>query len=85
MQIVMLAILFVFALVHSGLAGLRASGEKLVGERAYRVFFAGVSLPLAVSAVVCFYRPTLARPVLCRFLKHSSSLSRARSEKLSCV
>lgn len=54
MQIVMLAILAVFALVHSGLAGLRASGEKLVGERAYRVFFAGISLPLAVSAVVRF-------------------------------
>ncbi|KAG0614180.1 hypothetical protein M758_6G157000 [Ceratodon purpureus] len=53
-EIVMLAILFVFALVHSGLAGLRASGEKLVGERAYRVFFAGISLPLAVSAVVYF-------------------------------
>ncbi|XP_024389087.1 15-cis-zeta-carotene isomerase, chloroplastic [Physcomitrium patens] len=53
-EIVMLAILAVFALVHSGLAGLRASGEKLVGERAYRVFFAGISLPLAVSAVVYF-------------------------------
>lgn len=59
----MLAILVVFALVHSGLAGLRAQGEKLVGERAYRVFFAGISLPLAVSAVVWL---RLACPVLCR-------------------
>lgn len=62
----MLAILVVFALVHSGLAGLRAQGEKLVGERAYRVLFAGISLPLAVSAVVCYDRPIFACPVLCR-------------------
>jgi len=27
-------------------------GEKLIGERAFRVLFAGVSLPLAVSTVV---------------------------------
>lgn len=53
-EVVMLAILAVFALVHSGLAALRAQGEKLVGERAYRVLFAGLSLPLAVSAVVYF-------------------------------
>lgn len=49
----MVAILVIFALVHSGGAGLRAQGEKLIGERAYRVLFAGISLPLAVSAVVC--------------------------------
>ncbi|BFI28605.1 zeta-carotene isomerase [Marchantia polymorpha subsp. ruderalis] len=53
-EVVMLEILFIFALVHSGGASLRASGEKLIGERAYRVLFAGISLPLAVSAVVYF-------------------------------
>lgn len=51
-QVVMLIILFLFALVHSGLASLRGAGEKLVGERAYRVLYAASSLPLAVSAVV---------------------------------
>jgi zeta-carotene isomerase len=53
-EVVMVAILVIFALVHSGGAGLRAQGEKLIGERAYRVLFAGISLPLAVSAVVYF-------------------------------
>jgi zeta-carotene isomerase len=38
--------------VHSGLASLRGAGEKLIGERAYRVLYAASSLPLAVSAVV---------------------------------
>lgn len=52
-QAVILIILFIFALVHSGLASLRGEGEKLVGERAYRVLYAVLSLPLAVSAVVC--------------------------------
>lgn len=51
-QVVMLIILFTFALVHSGLASLRGVGEKLIGERAFRVLFAASSLPLAVSAVV---------------------------------
>ena len=48
----MLLLIFIFAIVHSGLASLRDQGEKLVGERAFRVLFAGVSLPLAVSTVV---------------------------------
>jgi hypothetical protein len=52
LQVVMLIILFTFALVHSGLASLRGAGEKLIGERAYRVLYAASSLPLAVSAVV---------------------------------
>ncbi|CAK9191537.1 unnamed protein product [Sphagnum troendelagicum] len=53
-EVVILIILFIFALVHSGLASLRGEGEKLVGERAYRVLYAVLSLPLAVSAVVYF-------------------------------
>ncbi|CAM6106693.1 unnamed protein product [Calypogeia fissa] len=53
-EVVMMEILLIFALVHSGGAGFRVTGEKLIGERAYRVLFAGASLPLAVSAVVYF-------------------------------
>nr|QIW94440.1 carotene synthesis related protein [Dunaliella salina] len=49
-----LLILFVFAVVHSGLAGLRPKGEQLIGARAYRVIFALVSLPLAIVAIVYF-------------------------------
>lgn len=53
-EVVMLILLFIFALAHSGMASFRDAGERLMGERAYRVLFAGVSLPLAVSAVVYF-------------------------------
>ncbi|EFJ12753.1 hypothetical protein SELMODRAFT_157819 [Selaginella moellendorffii] len=53
-ELVITAMLAIFALVHSGLASFRDRGEQLIGERAYRVVFAGLSLPLAVSAVVYF-------------------------------
>jgi zeta-carotene isomerase len=48
----MLLLTIIFAVVHSGMASLRESGEKIVGERAYRVLFAGISLPLAVTTIV---------------------------------
>jgi len=48
----MLSLTIIFAAVHSGLASFRDTGEKFIGERAFRVLFAGVSLPLAVSTVV---------------------------------
>ncbi|CAL2228120.1 unnamed protein product [Prunus armeniaca] len=51
-EVVMLILILIFAIFHSGLASLRDTGEKLIGERAYRVLFAGTSLPLAVSTVV---------------------------------
>mmetsp|Transcript_11838 Transcript_11838/g.37604 ORF Transcript_11838/g.37604 Transcript_11838/m.37604 type:complete len:379 (-) Transcript_11838:258-1394(-) len=53
-EITMLLILLGFGVAHSGLAGLRPYAEKVVGERAYRVFFALVSLPLAISSIVYF-------------------------------
>ncbi|XP_078433776.1 15-cis-zeta-carotene isomerase [Wolffia australiana] len=53
-EVVMLLLFCVFAVVHSGLASLRYAGEKLVGERAFRVLFAGVSLPLAFTTIVYF-------------------------------
>ncbi|VAI26956.1 unnamed protein product [Triticum turgidum subsp. durum] len=36
------------------MASLRETGEKIIGERAYRVLFAGISLPLALSTIVYF-------------------------------
>ena len=51
---VMVLLLALFGAAHSGLAALRPRGEALVGARAFRVLFAGVSLPLAVAAVVYF-------------------------------
>ncbi|GER33233.1 15-cis-zeta-carotene isomerase [Striga asiatica] len=53
-EVVMLLLTLIFAVVHSGLASLRDTGEKVIGERAFRVLFAGISLPLAVSTVVYF-------------------------------
>ncbi|KAI9115170.1 hypothetical protein K1719_014183 [Acacia pycnantha] len=53
-EVVMLILILIFAGVHSGMASFRDTAEKLIGERAYRVLFAGISLPLAVSMVVYF-------------------------------
>ncbi|OAY68878.1 15-cis-zeta-carotene isomerase, chloroplastic, partial [Ananas comosus] len=53
-EVVMLILIIIFAAVHSGMASFRDAGEKLIGERAYRVLFAGISLPLAVSTIVYF-------------------------------
>ncbi|CAK8578430.1 unnamed protein product [Lathyrus sativus] len=53
-EVVMLVLILIFAGVHSGLASFRDSGEKLIGERAYRVLFAGTSLPLALTMIVYF-------------------------------
>jgi zeta-carotene isomerase len=48
------AMLVVFAVCHSGLAGLRTYAEPLVGARVWRVVFAVVSLPLALSCISYF-------------------------------
>src|ERR687886_1293009 len=54
-HLVILGLLLVFAIAHSGLAALRPSGEKLIGPRLYRVFFALISLPLAVTLIIYFF------------------------------
>lgn len=51
---IMLGLLFVFAIAHSGLAALRPQGEKLIGARGYRVLFALVSIPLASVLIIYF-------------------------------
>lgn len=48
------AMLTIFAIAHSGLAGLRTYAEPVVGPRAWRVVFAVVSLPLALSCISYF-------------------------------
>ncbi|MFZ9736842.1 MAG: NnrU family protein [Prochlorotrichaceae cyanobacterium] len=53
---IMLGLLLGFAIAHSGLAALRPWGEARIGNRAYRVLFALVSLPLAALLVVYFIR-----------------------------
>jgi uncharacterized membrane protein len=51
-----LALLLLFAVVHSGLAALRPYGEKRLGARLYRIGFALASLPLAVLLIAYFIR-----------------------------
>lgn len=46
--------LIVFAIFHSGLAGLRPYAEEIIGPRTWRVIFALVSLPLALSCISYF-------------------------------
>ncbi len=46
--------LLIFAVAHSGLAALRTYLEPVVGPRAWRVVFAVVSLPLALSCISYF-------------------------------
>ncbi|GAC1461143.1 MAG: NnrU family protein [Chamaesiphon sp.] len=54
-HLTMLGLLVGFAIAHSGLAALRPWGEKQIGPRLYRVFFALVSIPLAVVLIIYFF------------------------------
>lgn len=49
-----LAMGLIFPLVHSGLATLRPTAEKIIGGRAWRVIFASASLPLAWTWILYF-------------------------------
>lgn len=50
----MLALLLGFGTIHSGLASLRPLGVEIIGERLYRVLFAGMSLPTAGLTIAFF-------------------------------
>jgi uncharacterized membrane protein len=52
---VILGLLFLFALAHSGLAAWRLQGEQYLGARGYRLLFALVSLPLAAIMLIYFF------------------------------
>ena len=52
---VMMGMLLGFAIAHSGLAALRPWGEKRIGSRLYRILFALISLPLAVTLIIYFF------------------------------
>jgi uncharacterized membrane protein len=53
-SLVMLALLLAFAVLHSGGASLRAWGAARIGERAWRLLFAAVSIPAAVVVIGYF-------------------------------
>lgn len=52
---IMLILLLLFAIAHSGLAALRPWGESKIGARLYRIIFALVSIPLAVVLIIFFF------------------------------
>lgn len=52
---VMFGLLVGFAIAHSGLAALRPWGEQRIGPRLYRILFALVSLPLALTLIIYFF------------------------------
>jgi uncharacterized membrane protein len=53
-SLVMLALLLAFALIHSGGAALRSRAEARIGARAWRLIFAGLSIPSAVVVIGYF-------------------------------
>jgi uncharacterized membrane protein len=54
-HLVMLGLLLIFAIAHSGGAALRPWAEKRIGPRLYRIIFALISLPLAVIVITYFF------------------------------
>ncbi|MDJ0680978.1 MAG: NnrU family protein [Xenococcaceae cyanobacterium MO_167.B52] len=54
-HLVILCLLLVFAIAHSGLAALRSWGESKIGARLYRILFALVSIPLATILIIYFF------------------------------
>lgn len=52
---IIFGLLLGFAIAHSGLAALRPWAEQRVGPRLYRIFFALVSLPLAIILIIYFF------------------------------
>ena len=51
---ILLGLLGIFALAHSGLASLRMAAEKRIGARGYRVIFALTSISLALVLIIYF-------------------------------
>lgn len=53
-SLAMLLLLIGFGVIHSGGAALRTRGEALVGARAWRLFFAALSIPSAFILIAFF-------------------------------
>ena len=53
-SIVMLVLLILFAVIHSGGAALRSRAEAVIGARAWRLIFAAASIPSAVVVIGWF-------------------------------
>ena len=58
-SLVMLVLLVLFAVIHSGGAALRTHAEARIGARAWRLLFAAASIPLCRGGDRLFPRPSL--------------------------
>ncbi|BBA79944.1 putative NnrU protein [cyanobacterium endosymbiont of Rhopalodia gibberula] len=67
---IILGLLLVFAIVHSGLAALRPWGENKIGPRPYRVMFAFINIPLAVILIIYFFNHRYDGLVLWQFQRN---------------
>ncbi len=53
-SVMMFGLLVLFAILHSGGAALRSRAESLIGARAWRLIFAGFSIPSAIVVIGYF-------------------------------
>ena len=53
-SLIILGLIFIFALIHSGGAALRSRAEAVIGARLWRLCFVTLSLPSAVI-LICYF------------------------------
>ena len=53
-SLIILGLIFIFAIIHSGGAALRSKAEAYIGPRLWRLFFVSLSLPSAVVLISYF-------------------------------
>ena len=51
---VMFGLIILFAIIHSGGAAIRCKAESFIGARAWRIIFAAMSIPSAVT-LICYF------------------------------
>ncbi|YAI82439.1 MAG: NnrU family protein [cyanobacterium endosymbiont of Rhopalodia sterrenbergii] len=67
---IILGLLLVFAIVHSGLAALRPWGENKIGPRPYRVMFFLINIPLSVILIIYFFNHRYDGLILWKFQRY---------------
>ena len=58
-SLIMLVLLVLFAVIHSGGAALRIRAEAVIGARAWRLIFAALSIPSAAVSYTHLTLPTI--------------------------
>ena len=58
-SLIILLLIFIFAVIHSGGAALRIKAESIMGARLWRLCFVSLSLPSAIILISYFFAHTL--------------------------